>query len=119
MNDLKLYNVSQLKALIQEYKELKELKQPALTKMKKDDLIHYILMKKIKFEALPPKVKNTTPLGKYNQKPNNEEEQKEYLKELNDNPRYSNPLKALKPYYETKTNKEVMTKLMPHQIIYI
>jgi predicted RNA methylase len=120
MEDLKKLNVFQLKEIIKEFKLNNNIKKPALTKMKKDDLIHFILMKKIKIPAILPKATGKyNPLSKYKVDANKPPEQEKYLKELNENPRYDNPLKALKPYYDSKTNKQVLTKLMPHQIAFI
>lgn len=128
----KFYKVYQIKDIIQQIidshpekadtKFKSKTKQELINILKGWDIDPKLYVKRENFESFfykPPPEKIPADLRKkYGTKTYNEEEQKRFLETLKNEPRYKNPLQALKEYTDREGNRNYM-KLQQHQINYI
>ena len=128
----KFYKVYQIKDIIQQiidsYPEKADTKFRSKNKQQLIDILEgwdidpKLYVRKNNFESLfykPPPEKVPADLRKkYGKKTYDEEEQKKFLEILKNEPRYKNPLLALKEYTDREGNSNYM-KLQQHQINYI
>lgn len=126
------YKVYQIKDIIQQiidsYPEKADTKFRSKSKQQLIDILEgwdidpKLYVKKQKFSSLfykPPPEKMPADLRKkYGTRTYNEEEQNKFLEILKNEPRYKNPLQALKEYTDREGNRNYM-KLQQHQINYI
>jgi len=127
MSNYQSFKVYQIKSAIQQWIEKNQnVKLPGWKSVSKDKLLKILKQFKINPfhfdipQANPnPSVKTITDARKkYNKKPYSEPEQESFLLNLNNNPRYQNPLQSLEQYVNKEGKKEYVS-LQPHQIKFI
>jgi hypothetical protein len=113
---LKKYPVMQLKKMLSTFNRNKKLGIKTISKIRKDDVVKYLLYHKYDISNLPEiekqPTRTTNILKRFNTKVYNDEEQEQFL---NKGYEVKDPLKSKKDYYNTKTSKEERLTLLEHQ----
>lgn len=123
-DQLKVFQIKEIINIInKDPKTTEEKKIKGYSNKNKADLLK-LLVDTYKIKTINYDVKESyekipaDPRSKYGIKKNDKENQIKYLQELNENKKYENPLKPLKPYTTKEGNFEDI-KLEPHQINFI